>query len=85
MGVRARALAPLTAAYLNSCRPLCHDVLDLHLVALDVASGKVLWQRKLAPLPGDIVLYMAHGQKKLVVTVSSDKNFYVYTFSDADG
>jgi hypothetical protein len=44
---------------------------DLFLVALDLASGRKLWDRPLAVVPGKVVLYLAYGGGKLVL-VSSD-------------
>ena len=55
------------------------------LVALNAADGKVEWERKLDPVEGLIVFYMAHGGGKLVIVSSSDKHYDVYARSDASG
>jgi hypothetical protein len=57
---------------------------DLFLVALDLASGRKLWDRPLAVVPGKVVLYLAYGGGKLVL-VSSDTRYHVYAFDAADG
>ena len=57
----------------------------LHLVALDVKTGKMVWERPIAPIPGTAAYYLAEGGGKLVLTSSDTGRFGVYVFDAADG
>ncbi|MHC1765988.1 MAG: PQQ-binding-like beta-propeller repeat protein [Verrucomicrobiia bacterium] len=57
---------------------------DLHLVALDRHSGRLIWQRAVHPAPGQVVVYLACGDGKLVLVSSGNKKLHVYTF-EAEG
>ncbi len=57
---------------------------DQFLVALDLQSGKRLWESPIDTADGTVVFYMAHGDGKLVVT-ASDTRYNVYAFNAADG
>ena len=54
------------------------------LVALDVNTGKKVWERPLDTVNGSVVFYLAHKQDKLVL-VSSQKRYHVYAFADKTG
>lgn len=58
---------------------------DLHLVALDLESGRVEWDRKIAPAPGQVVFYLAQGGDRLVLVSSGAKAYHTYTFAEATG
>ena len=58
---------------------------DQYLVALDVESGRVVWERPLETVNGIVTYYMAHGEGKLVIAASSDKKYDVYAFDDSNG
>ncbi|MBC8404603.1 MAG: PQQ-binding-like beta-propeller repeat protein [Planctomycetes bacterium] len=64
---------------------------DLHMVALDLQTGDVVWQRPAKPLPGDVATWLAASDGHLLL-VTSHRNpdvgqvggeFAVYAF-DAD-
>lgn len=57
---------------------------DQFLVALDVRSGKPLWERPLEVAHGTVVFYLAYGGGKLVL-LSSGSRYNVYAFNAADG
>ena len=44
--------------------------LDQFLVALDVDSGAKVWQRAIDTADGDAVMFLAHGQGRLVLVSS---------------
>lgn len=58
---------------------------DRFLVALDVESGRKLWEKPLDTKDGTVVFYMATGKGKLVIVASSDKEYEVTTFDARDG
>ena len=54
---------------------------DLYLVALDSATGAVLWQQPVSPVPGIAVVSMMYApavDKVVLSTSRSDYNLYVY-------
>ncbi|MCE5326924.1 MAG: PQQ-binding-like beta-propeller repeat protein [Planctomycetaceae bacterium] len=55
-----------------------------YMVALDVADGRVLWERPLKTARGIVVFYMAAAEGRLVIN-ASDVRYNVYAFSVADG
>ncbi len=58
---------------------------DLHLVAIDAASGSPKWERKLDPMSQQVVFYLAHAADQLTLVSSADKTHKVASFSDKDG
>lgn len=58
---------------------------DLRLVALDLATGREVWAKPLATLPGSAAYYLAHGSDRLVLTASDKGQFGVYLFDPKDG
>ncbi|MCH2374147.1 MAG: PQQ-binding-like beta-propeller repeat protein, partial [Planctomycetes bacterium] len=58
---------------------------DLYLVALDGASGSVLWEKPLGTTAGTVVFYMAYGSNLLVIVSSSDKRYDVYGYNAFTG
>ena len=58
---------------------------DLHLVALDLDRGRPVWEHPIKPAVGEVVVYLAYGQDKLVLVTSGDKNYNVYAFDGASG
>ena len=57
---------------------------DQFLVALDVETGKKVWEKPLDTADGNVVFYMAAGGGKLVV-VACDTQYNVHAFNAADG
>jgi hypothetical protein len=66
---------------------------NLHMVALDLATGDVIWQREAKPLPGDVATFLAESDGRLIL-VTSHRNpsvgdpggeFAVYSFDAKDG
>jgi outer membrane protein assembly factor BamB len=58
---------------------------EQYLVALDVETGRVVWERPLETVSGIVTYYMAHGDGMLVIAASNDKKYDVYTFDDSNG
>jgi len=58
---------------------------DQYLVALDLKSGNVVWERELDTVDGIVVFFMAFGGDKLVIVSSADKYYNVYGHSAVDG
>ena len=54
------------------------------LVALNVETGRKIWEVPLAVAPGTVVFYLAYGGERLVL-VSSDVKYHVYAFDAASG
>jgi len=57
---------------------------DQFLVALDLATGRPLWQRPIDTADGSVVFYLACGPEKLVL-VASDNKYHVYAYRTKDG
>ena len=57
---------------------------DQFLVALDLETGKKVWERPIDTVDGTIVFYLAAGDGKLVM-VASNKKYHVYAYNAADG
>lgn len=66
---------------------------DLHMVALNLKDGTIQWQREAKPLPGDVAVFLAASEGRLVL-VTSHKNpsvgeqggeFAVYSFNAKNG
>jgi outer membrane protein assembly factor BamB len=55
------------------------------LVALDVTSGRVKWQRPLKLAAGIVTFYMSHGDGTLVIAASGGDQYDVYAFEDSRG
>jgi len=55
------------------------------LVAVDLVTGRKVWEQPLKTTPGTVVFYMAHGNGTLALVSSSSKNYAVYAFQDKDG
>jgi outer membrane protein assembly factor BamB len=58
---------------------------DQFLVAIDLETGKKLWEQPIQLHQGSVVFYMAEGSEKLTVVCSDSKKFFVYVFSAEDG
>lgn len=58
---------------------------DLHLVALNLEQGRVEWDRKIEPAPGEVVFYLAQGSERLVLVSSGGKAYHTYTFAETTG
>jgi len=58
---------------------------DNHLVALDFATGKKLWEQPLKTTPGTVVFYLAHGNGTLALVSSSTKSYEIYAYQDQTG
>ncbi len=58
---------------------------DLHLVALELSSGRMLWEQPVKPAAGDTVVYLAYGEDTLVLVSSGDKRYHVYAYAASGG
>lgn len=58
---------------------------DLTLVALNLYSGRVVWERPAQPMPGNVAFCLAHADGRLVMVSSDAGNFALYTFDAATG
>ncbi|MBI4324188.1 MAG: PQQ-binding-like beta-propeller repeat protein, partial [Chloroflexi bacterium] len=58
---------------------------DQYLVALDLAQGSQIWEKPVKPAAGEVVVYLACGQGKLVLVTSGDKDYHVYAFDGVGG
>ena len=58
---------------------------DQYLVCLDLESGQTLWSSALDIVPGEVALYMAHGNGKLVMVSSGSGSYHTYAYNDANG
>jgi len=58
---------------------------DLHLVCLDLGTGKVRWDVPARPMPGTVAFYLAHSEGRLVMVSSDAGNFAVYTLDGESG
>ena len=56
-----------------------------HLVCLDLKTGESLWSKPLKIVPGEVALYLAHGDNKLVLVSSGSASYNTYAFNDEDG
>lgn len=57
---------------------------DQFLVALDVKTGRKLWETPIDTADGLVVFYLAYADGRLVL-VSSDEKYHVYAFDANDG
>ncbi|APZ92406.1 PQQ-binding-like beta-propeller repeat protein [Fuerstiella marisgermanici] len=58
---------------------------DLHLVAIDAATGSPRWEKKLDPMSQKVVFFLAHAADQLTLVSSADKAHQVTSYSDKDG
>jgi len=58
---------------------------NMHLVALDAATGEKLWDVPARPMEGKSAVYLAAAEGKLVLTTSKDGAFGVYALDMTDG
>jgi len=60
---------------------------DQYLTALDLRSGRMLWERPIDTADGTVVFYLACGEGKLVLvsSVAAEKRYYVYGWDAAAG
>lgn len=58
---------------------------DQYLIALDLDTGKKVYERPLKTEKGIVVFYLAHGDGRLVLASSSNKRYDVYAFDAATG
>ena len=58
---------------------------EQYLVALDLRTGQVSWERPLDTADGTVVFNMAKGDDRLILSSSNDKHYDVYAFSAQDG
>lgn len=59
----------------------------LHLVAVDINTGKSIWDKPLDVVTPDVALTLAYGQGRLALVGSNSqsKSFHIYNFADDDG
>ncbi|EDM28646.1 hypothetical protein LNTAR_08754 [Lentisphaera araneosa HTCC2155] len=57
------------------------------LVCLNAKSGKVVWEKDIDTVDGDIVFYMQSTDKSLLISLSNSKNkkYYIYNFDIKNG
>lgn len=55
------------------------------LVALDLDTGRMLWERLVDTTDGQAAFYLAHGDGKLALVSSGDKRYHVAAFDAATG
>ena len=58
---------------------------ELHLVALELETGRLLWERPARPMPGHVAFYLAASAGRLVLLSSSGGAFALYAFDAASG
>jgi outer membrane protein assembly factor BamB len=58
---------------------------DLHLVAIDAATGSPKWEKQLDSMSQKVVFYLAHAADQLTLVSSADATFNVTSFADSDG
>ena len=56
-----------------------------HLVCLDLKTGEAMWSKPLKIVSGEVALYLAHGDNKLVLVSSGSASYNTYAFNDEDG
>lgn len=57
---------------------------DLHLVAIDAATGSPKWEKKLDPMDPQVVCYLAQSDNQLIMVTSADEKYKITSFNDAD-
>ena len=58
---------------------------DLHLVAIDAATGSPKWEQKLDSMSQQVVFYLAHAADQLALVSSASAAYRVTSFADSDG
>ena len=56
-----------------------------HLVALDLATGEVVWRKPLPQLPAQATFSVALGEDRIITNASTDGVFHVAAYSTEDG
>ncbi|MFC1757721.1 PQQ-binding-like beta-propeller repeat protein [Planctomycetota bacterium] len=55
------------------------------LVAVNSATGEVVWDVPISTEPGKVVFYSTVADEKIILVSSNDKKYFVYAFSSEDG
>ncbi len=58
---------------------------EMVLVALDLKSGKKLWEKPIQPAAGVVMFSLSYGAEKLVLLSSGGGRYNAYTFDAPDG
>ena len=58
---------------------------DLFLVALDIQTGKRLWEKPLKIAHGDTAIYLAYSDETLVLVSSVSGKDHIYTYNASNG
>ena len=58
---------------------------DQYLVALDLFTGQVKWERPLDTADGTVAFYAAHGDSTLVLVASTQRQYSIYAIDSATG
>ncbi len=58
---------------------------DLHLVAIDAATGSPRWEKKLDTMSQQVVFYLAYAADQLTLVSSADATFKITSFAGGDG
>lgn len=56
-----------------------------YLVALDLKTGKKMWEQQLKIAKGDTAFWLASGKDRLVIVSSANKKFNIYTYNRKTG
>lgn len=57
---------------------------ELHLVAIDAATGSPKWDKKLDPMDPQVVCYLAHSDNQLIMVTSADSKYKIRSYADTD-
>lgn len=55
------------------------------MVALDAATGRVLWENPIDTEDGTVVFFMSYGKGKIVVAPSTNNRYHLYAYDPAAG
>ena len=58
---------------------------DMFMVAINIDTGKISWQKPVTFEQGKIVFYMSFADDKLIVTSSPFTSYWLYVFNAVDG
>ncbi|NQV35400.1 MAG: PQQ-binding-like beta-propeller repeat protein [Phycisphaeraceae bacterium] len=56
-----------------------------YMVALDAATGRLLWENPIDTADGTVVFFMSYGKGKIVVASSTDNRYHLYAYEAATG
>ncbi len=56
-----------------------------YMVALDAATGKMIWENSIDTTDGTVVFFMSYGKGKIVVSSSTDNRYHLYAYEATTG